>query len=106
MKKLSIALAALVAAAFTLPAFAVDSSSPKDAKSTHKDAVQQKQQSNAGTGATSDTKTHKKAKKAKKPMKSDTNAGGGSTGTTTAGSQKTGAADNKATSGTSSPTKP
>jgi hypothetical protein len=38
-------------------------------------------------------------------MKSDTNAGSGSTGTT-AGQEKSGAADNKATSGTSSPTKP
>jgi hypothetical protein len=108
MKKLSIALAALAAAAFTLPAFAVDSSSPKDDKATHKDAVEKKE-SNAGSGQTSDTKTSKKAKKAKKPMKSGTNAGSGSTSTgtsTTAGQEKSGAADNKATSGTSSPTKP
>jgi hypothetical protein len=113
MKKLSIALAALAAAAFTLPAFAqVDSSSPKDDKATHKDAVQKKE-SNAGSGQTSDTKTSKKAKKAKKPMKSGTNAGSGSTSTSTstgtsatAGQEKSGAADNKATSGTSSPTKP
>jgi hypothetical protein len=103
MKKLSIALATLAAAAFTLPAFAqVDSSSPKDDKATHKDAVEKKQESNAGAGQTSDTKTSKKSKKAKK-VKPDTNAASGST---TAGDQKSGAADNKATSGTSSPAKP
>src|SRR6185369_5953255 len=107
MKKLSIALAALAAAAFSLPALAVDSSSPKDDKSTHKDAVQSKTDAKtdangAGAGGTADTKTSKKPKKAKK-VKSDTNAGAGST---TAGQQKSGAADNKATSGTSSPTKP
>jgi mannitol-specific phosphotransferase system IIBC component len=103
MKKLSIALAALAAAAFTLPAFAqTDSSSSKDDKATHKDAVEKKQQSNAGAGATSDTKTSKKSKKAKK-MKPDSNAGSGSTA---AGAQTSGAGDNKATSGTSSPAKP
>jgi len=102
MKKLSIALAALAAAAFTLPAFAqVDSSSSKDDKSTHKSAVENKQ-SNTGAGATSDTKTSKKSKKAKK-MKPDSNAGSGSTA---AGAQTSGATDNKATSGTSSPAKP
>jgi len=103
MKKLLIALAALAAAAFTLPAFAqTDSSSSKDDKATHKDAVEKKQQSNAGAGATSDTKTSKKSKKAKK-MKPDSNAGSGSTA---AGAQSSGATDNKATSGTSSPAKP
>jgi len=103
MKKLSIALAALAAAAFTLPAFAqTDSSSSKDDKATHKDAVEKKQQSNAGAGATSDIKTSEKSKKAKK-MKPDSNAGSGSTA---AGAQTSGATDNKATSGTSSPAKP
>jgi hypothetical protein len=104
MKKLSIALAALAAAAFTLPAFAqTDSSSSKDDKATHKDAVEKKQQSNAGAGATSDTKTSKKSKKAKKMKQPDSNAGSGSTA---AGAQTSGAGDNKATSGTSSPAKP
>jgi len=82
-KKLSIALAALAAAAFGLPALAVDSSSAKNDKSTHKAAAEKKQESNAGAGATGDTKTHKKAKKAKKPMKSEPSAGGGSTSTGT-----------------------